>query len=194
MSFDLSSVLQQPIKRGACALMGPSGAVIDHTAPLCALLDIPLLSNDPEAKFIYEAYYPGLTCQFKNWNMDTLLRDYKTVFYPFRPIPSFAQLIAKKQKEEPSNPLWRQKTEFIYHLHGCSDKGYYSDWISPSSHFLDVDKVLFYGQRMIDIFKDNHVFSRLRSYEIVGNYRLTYYQKHKAFYQKFIQKHLFDSF
>ena len=51
----------------------------------------------------------------------------------------------------------KNPTKFIYHLHGCSDKGYHSGWIAPKSHFLDVDQVLFYGKRMQDVFKDNQV-------------------------------------
>ncbi len=180
--------------RGACALVGPHQGFIDHTAPICSILGIPLLTDQPEAKFIYESLYPGLNLVIKKWTLDYLLENYSTVFYPFRPIPSFNQLIQKGKQDNPQNPIYHLKTKFIYHLHGCSDKGYHSDWIAPKSHFLDVDQVLFYGRRMHDIFRDNGVLEKLRSFAFIGNYRYLYYLKYRDFYQKVISLNVFDHF
>ncbi len=194
MSFSLKSVLKKSIPRKACALMGPYQVFIDHTAPICSILDIPLITDNPHVKFTYEKYYPGLQCLIKDWSLEYLIKNYSTIFYAFRPHVSFAQEIERMQKIHPENKMWQKKTKFIYHLHGCSDKGYHSDWIAPKSHFLDVDQVLFYGQRMEDIFKDNGVLSRLRSHTHVGNYRYLYYQQHRSFYQDVVQKEIFSKF
>ncbi len=194
MTFSLQSILNKTTQRKACALMGPYKVFIDHTAPICALLDIPMITADPKVKFTYEHLYPGLKCLIKEWSLDYLLKYYSTVFYAFRPNTSFAQEIKSMQKKEPDNPIWKNQTKFIYHLHGCSDKGYHSGWIAPKSHFLDVDQVLFYGRRMKDIFKDNQVLERLRSYALIGNYRYLYYLENKDFYKKVIQKEVFSHF
>lgn len=193
MTFSLDHFFHNK-ERSACALLGPYQVFIDHTAPICSILGIPLLTDQPEVKFAYESLYPGLNIQIKKWNLQYLLKNYSTVFYAFRPIPSFDQLIQKAQKEDPENPIYQLKTKFIYHLHGCSDKGYHSDWIAPKSHFLDVDQVLFYGKRMHDIFRDNGVLEKLRSFSFIGNYRYLYYLKHRDFYQKLISTQVFDYF
>ncbi len=174
--------------------MGPLPVFLDHTAPICSLLDIPLLTPDPKIKFTYEALYPGLKCQIKKWDVRYLVQNYSTVFYPFRPEPSFARSILHYKKKEPNNSLWKKKTRFIYHLHGCSDKGYHSNWISPKSHFLDVDHLLLYGKRMEDLFKDKGVLHRLKGYSLIGNYRKCYYLKHRAFFQKQMDRHIFSKF
>lgn len=193
MSFSIKS-LSKKKKRGACALMGPYTVFMDHTAPICSLLNIPLITDSPQVKFTYERFYPGLKVQIKKWTLKFLLENYSTVFYAFRPTPSFDQLQKAAIEAHPDDPSYQLDTKFIYHLHGCSDKGYHSNWIAPKSHFLDVDQILFYGQRMHDIFKDNKVLDRLRSYAFVGNYRYHYYLEHKKFYQNLIDKELFDHF
>lgn len=193
MSFSLDQLLTSK-KRAACALLGPTTAYIDHTAPLCAMLGIPLLMDQPYVKILFESYYPDLQCQLRSWTVETLVRDYSTVLYPFRPEPSFRTVILQKQAEEPHNSLWFNETEFIYHLHGCSDKGYHSNWITPSSHFLDVDQILFYGARMIDIFKDNGVLDKLRGYSLVGNYRRIYYERHREHFKKLAKVLVFRHF
>lgn len=187
-------LLKPTQKRAACALMGPHPVFLDHTAPLCSLLDIPLLTQDPQVKFTYEPLYPGLRCQIKPWDLRYLAENFSTVFYPFRPIPSFAKALESFREKEPDNPLWHQKMRFIYHLHGCSDKGYHSDWISPSSHFLDVDHLLFYGKRMTDLFKDKKVLDQLKGYSVIGNYRKSFYLEHQDFFQKQIERHVFSRF
>lgn len=194
MPFSIFDVSSEKKRAKACALLGPYKVFIDHTAPLCALLDIPLITDQPQVKLSYESLYPGLQIKIKKWDLRYLLENYENVFYAFRPHISFAKSVEKAALKEPCNPIWKNKTRFIYHLHGCSDKGYHSSWIAPNSHFLDMDQILFYGPRMRDIFRDNGVLERMRDHLLVGNYRLSYFQKHQKFFQEAVETAVFSHF
>lgn len=194
LTFSIDKLYSKTHKTKASVLMGPYPFYLDHSAPICALLDIPLLITDPKVKFQYEPLYPGLKCQIKNWDLRYLVEHFSTIFYPFKPEPSFARGLKKAQEKDPNDPLWSKEMKFIYHLHGCSDKGYHSDWIAPKSHFLDVDQVLLYGKRMADLFEDNQVLFRLKSYAFTGNYRYVYFLKHQAFYRSLIQEKVMSKF
>src|SRR5690606_19131652 len=78
----------------------------------------------------------------------------------------------------------------IYHLHGCSDK----HWFRSEGHLLDVDEVLLYGQRMVDLFKEMNLLDRIQSHTLVGNYRYAYYLEHKSFYDQLVEKEIFSKF
>lgn len=191
--LNISEIKAQKNVRSECALIDTFLPFIDHIAPICSILDIPLVTRCPISVLKFQRYYPGLRCQIKDWDIKYLLNNYKTIFYGFKPEPSFYSLIEEEKKK--SNDLfWHNKIKFIYHLHGCSDKGYHCNWLSPTDHMLQVDDFLIYGQRMKDLFIDTNLLSKLKSHTLTGNYRKVYYEKHKSFFDQITQDEIFSQF
>ena len=187
------SLLNPKKIRGACALAGPFYSIIDHTAPICALLGIPLLTKEPSIVFNFKRFYPDLKCEFRDWTLPYLIKNFSTIFYGFNVSEyTFRELIKYSKNKDPKNPLWDLPTKFIYHLHGCSDKQWFKS--SGHTHLFDVDQVLLYGKRMVDLFEGLHLKDRLQSYSLVGNYRKVYYQKHQKFYDALVEKEIFSKF
>lgn len=180
--------------KGCGLLETPYNFFIDHLAPLCALLEIPLISSNPQTKFLYQNYYPEVDFRLKKWSMAYLVEQFDNVLYSFVPEPSFKTILKEEQKKNPQDPLWKKKTRFIYHFHGCSDKGYHSKWIDSDGHINDVDLLLLYGQRMKDLLKDKNLIDKPRSILEVGNYRLAYYLKHKRFFDQKVHADIFSKF
>lgn len=179
----------------ACGLLEtPYNFFIDHLAPICSFLQIPLISSHPQTKLLYQKYYPHLEIKLKNWTMNSLMQEYDRIYYSFVPSPTFKQIIQALQKKEPKNPLWRKKVEFIYHFHGCSDKGFHSTWVDPNGHFSEVDEVLLYGDRMKDLLEHKKLLHLPKKYTFVGNYRKQYYEKHQAFFDEKVEKDIFSKF
>lgn len=170
----------------ACGLLEtPYNFFVDHLAPLCSLLNIPMISSKVHTKLLYQKYYPDLNIQIKNWNIRELINNYTHVFYSFDPKPSFKELI-KQAKIETKN-----QTQFIHHFHGCSDKGYRSRWVDPTGHIKDVDLLIIYGKRMEDLLRDKKLYNLPRSILSLGNYRYSYYLKYKAFFDKKVSDDIF---
>ncbi len=180
--------------RNACAIAGPFVPFIDHVIPIAAILDIPLITKEPSIAFTYKKYYPPFKCELKEWSLHSLIENYSTIFYGFSlETTSFKQIIQTAKKNHPHESIWHLPTQFIYHLHGCSDKGYRSDWFDPKGHLLDVDKVLVYGKRMQDLLEDKNVHQHTKL-EWIGNYRYSYYLEHRDFFDSMIQKEVFKKF
>lgn len=182
------------VYKGCGLLETPYNFFIDHLAPLCALLEIPILSSHLKTKLLYQNYYPETEIVLKKWSISYLVNNYKNILYSFVPDPSFKTLINLEQKRDPENPLWQNNTRFIYHLHGCSDKGYHSTWIDPKGHIRDVDLLLIYGKRMEDLLEHKNLLDKPKSFLPVGNYRYLYYLKHKRFFDQKAHDDIFSKF
>ncbi len=177
-----------------CALIEQPKAFLDHTAPLCALTGIPLITSNPYIKLRYASFYPGLRCQLKNWHLLYLMENYDTVIYPFSIDPPFRTMIAKSREKEPRNPIWQKPTRFIYHPHGCSDKGYQGNPLNPYNHLAGIYRILLYGKRTEEVFRDNDILHLADSYAFVGNYRRAYYERHRDFFDEKIRKEVLSLF
>ena len=187
------SLIKTEKKRGACALAGPFYSIVEHTAPIAAMLGIPMLTKEPSILFNFKRFYPDLKCEFRDWTLPYLIKNYSTVFYGFNVSEyTFRELIGHFKEEDPQNPIWDLPIKFIYHLHGCSDKHWFKS--NAHSHLFDVDQVLLYGKRMVDLFKGLDLEKRLVSYGLVGNYRLSYYKKHQEFFDSLVEKEIFSKF
>lgn len=179
----------------ACGLLEtPYNFFIDHLAPLCYFLKVPIVTAYPQTIFLYQRYYPGVDIQVKNWSVRYLLENYTSVLYPSIPKPSFSDIIEKEQKKDPSDAVWKKPLKLIHHFHGCSDKGYHSDWIKPDSHIKDVDLLLIYGDRFKKLLEDKKLLSVPKSYLSIGNYRYQYYLKHKSYLTNLAHKEIFSKF
>lgn len=179
----------------SCGLLEtPYNFFIDHLAPLCFFLDIPILTSWPQTLFLFQRYYPNVNIKVKNWSVRYLLENFTSVLYSFVPEPRFRQLIEREQTQDPENEIWQRPLKLIHHFHGCSDKGYHSDWIKPDSHLQDLDLLLIYGKRFEVLLKDKQLFHLPKNVLQTGNYRLLYYQKHKLYLDGLVQKEIFSKF
>ncbi len=176
----------------AVGLLQEAAQLIDHIAPLSAIMRIPLLSNEISVKLTYEKYYPDLSILFTKWDPSYLYQNFSAVFYPFPlnlPLKKSIQNVIATPSKKETKPF-----KLIYHLHGCSDKGYCQSWDGKINHILDADLILLYGQSMVDLFKNRGMLSKLKQYALVGNYRYAYYLKHKKFYDELVDFEIFNRF
>ena len=162
--------------RTAALIYGPEGHHLDHLAPLCCLLDIPLLVTEEPIFEIAKEFYPDLKVSYLHYLSiaDTIIKNYEVIIHCsvralFDEIFFFAQKLGNK------------KIHTIWCPHGNSDKGH-------STYYMEAlageGLALVYGQKMIDFLKGKGVLDKLKGYAEVGNYRLTYYHMHKAFYER----------
>lgn len=131
---------------------------LDHLAPLCSLLDLPLILCEPALVDLAHKYYPDLT----------ILEERSLTLK----LPS--HLITCDNRPILKAAFPNQNFHILWLPHGHSDKG----WNTPLFDILKGEKITFaYGQKMADSIGTKHRF-------LVGNFRWHYFQKHKKFYEK----------
>lgn len=141
---------------------------LDHLGPFCALMEWPLIVCEPTLAELARKYYPDLEIIEKD-PLD-LSQPSHIVSCDTRPLLQAAF------------PRWRFESIKTFWLpHGNSDKG----WNSLFFEALEKEPyALVYGQKMIDFMKAKGVAPQMF---IVGNFRFSYFQRHKAFYEKLLR-------
>ncbi len=159
---------------------------IDHLAVVCILMDAPLIFIEPHDYELAQRYYPQL---------DAILLDYQD-FTPEYLIANFEVLFLsdlwdKAVFHEKFRLLEHQYNKVLRHVHcphGFSDKGFYL------KKCANEDIALIYGQNMLDLLKHHEVLDKLTNYVITGNYRYTYFKKHRQFYDDLVAKEILSRF
>lgn len=158
-------------------IYGPDFHYLDHLAPLCSLLEIPLIVSDESLVEQAKKFYPDLWTIF--WtpqelphklvaNFDTII--YSTPRVLFDEIFYFAQMMHQK------------RICTIWCPHGNSDKGRNT----PFMEALQEEQLLLtYGSRIENFLKEKGVTAPTIR---VGNYRFHYYKKNKKFYDSFFSR------
>lgn len=155
-------------------IYGPEFHHLDHLAPLCSLLAIPLILSDDALAFQAKKFYPDLDvlqCESPDQivqNFDTLI--YSTPRVLFEEVFFFAQEMQNK------------RIRTIWCPHGNSDKGRHSPFMEA---LKEEELILTYGPRIEEFLKEKGVDVPTQR---VGNYRLAYFEKHKSFYEKLLPK------
>ncbi len=158
-------------------IYGPEFHHLDHLAPLCSLLEIPLILTDPEITTQAQTFYPNLN--ILHWGPhqapEKLLSQFDTIFYSiprilFEEIFFFAQALHQK------------RIRTIWCPHGNSDKGRDSPFMEG---LKEEEHLLTYGPRIEAFLKEKGITAPMTR---IGNYRLAYYEKHKAFYDNLVPK------
>jgi len=158
---------------------------IDHLAPLCDLLQCPLLCTDPYIEALIQSYYPNIPtilAQPTDFVLDSALQEFDLFIYPdfYRRYPfgfQFAEFASSHQARS------------IYCLHGQSDKQFNTYWIEQAA---DEDLILIYGPKIQRLTEEKNLKHRLKKVIVGGNYRAQYYKKHKTFFDQKIEPWLFD--
>ncbi len=159
---------------------------IDHLAPLCILMNIPLLFLDETDFICAKKYYPKLKAEridYEDFNPEFLISNYDVLFMSEMWNRHDFQKIYKPFEKE-----YQKKLRHVFCPHGFSDKGFYFKSCG------DEDIVLIYGQNMIDLLKHYNVLKDLNAYAIVGNYRYRYYKKNRAFYERVVSEEVWSYF
>jgi CDP-glycerol glycerophosphotransferase (TagB/SpsB family) len=73
----------------------------------------------------------------------------------------------------------------VFCPHGQSDKGFKAPLLAP---YAAQDIVLVYGPLLIQMLKELHIWPRIQQHLVVGNYRLQFYQKYRAFYDAILER------
>jgi teichoic acid glycerol-phosphate primase len=161
-------------------IYGPDLHHLDHLAPICSLMNIPLIVTEEKIAAFAKLYYPRL---------DVLLFDYMSVpqylvshfdivFYSM-PRDLFDEIFFIAQK------LSQKRIHTIWCPHGNSDKG---NSIIYMEALKKEEAALVYGKQMIDFLKRKFVFDSLKKYVITGNFRYQFYLDHRSFYDPIAEK------
>lgn len=156
-------------------LYGPELHHLDHIAPLCAILDIPLIVTEESLLKQAEEAYPFI----KTFYLDYLelpfflVKNYEVIFYCFSRI-LFNQLFFLAQT------LYKKNIFTVWCPHGNSDKGNVKLYIQA---LYQEELLLVYGQQMIDFFARHKL---IKPYIITGNFRYQFYLKYKDWYDAYI--------
>lgn len=167
--------------------VNPNGLLhyMDHLSPVCVLMDIPLIFDDPECE-IAKKYYPQLnavTIDYDNLTPEYLISQYDVLF--------LSDLWDRDDFRKKYRALEQKYNKTIRHVHcphGYSDKGFYLKKCARE------EITLVYGQNMLDMFKRFDVMDQLEEYVITGNYRYTYFKQHRAFFDKIVQEEILSKF
>jgi len=158
----------------------------DHLAPICTIMDIPLLFHDEAEESAAKHYYPDLKTlflPFHEFNPEYLIKNYDATF-----LSDQWHRDSLRTKFAPLEKKYGKRLRNVHCPHGFSDKGFYLRGCA----FEDI--VLIYGQNMLDLLKEWGVLQDLGQYVVSGNYRLSYYRKHKKFFDQLVQEELLKNF
>lgn len=169
-------------KASAGLIYGKEAHHLDHIAPLCSLLGIPLVVTEDELALAAKKFYPKtevLTADYLTVS-EFLVTHFDTIFYSI-PRDLFDEIFFFAQK------LLQKKVHTIWCPHGNSDKG-------NSIFFMEAlrkeESALVYGKQMIEFLQRKKVFDQLKNHVIVGNYRYHFYIDHRDFYDQLIEREL----
>ena len=149
----------------ACAglIYGKEAHHLDHIAPLCSLMNMPLIVTEDELAQAARKFYPKteiLTADYLTVS-EFLVTHFDIIFYSI-PRDLFDEVFFFAQK------LLQKKVHTIWCPHGNSDKG-------NSIFFMEAlrkeEFALVYGKQMIEFLQRKGVFNQLKSHVIIGNYR-----------------------
>ena len=152
---------------------------LDHLAPLCILMDIPLIVTEEEIEEIAQKFYPGLVIVCLNYLQigENVVTKYDLLFSSL-PKDLLEQIFFIAEN------LFKKNLTYIWCPHGNSDKGH-------SSYFMEgLDKesiLLVYGQKMIDFLIEKKAYSQAFALIVVNNYRYEFYKRHAPFYDALVE-------
>lgn len=158
----------------------------DHLAVICILMQIPLLVTDIGVLNLIKDLYPGLQILFEEASVVT--PDYLASRYDMFFQSELCHRDAFYTKFHPLELKYKKIIRNIHCPHGFSDKGFYL----AKSAFEDI--TLVYGDKMIDLLKENGVLEYTQGLVRTSNYRYQYYKKNQSYLDAAADKHVFQYF
>ena len=158
----------------AAIITGPD-TYLDHLGTLCYILKMPLFVTEKETYESALTFYPQIETiylQLQDLSAPFLMEHFDAIFESGK---FFSMNLSPMIKL-----LSSKKLRFIYCPHGHSDKGH------SAKQFASQDISLVYGAHMQDLLKNTGALEKIETTVRTGNYRLTFYQKHKTFYDTLV--------
>lgn len=171
-------------KLGAGLCVNENFFYLDHLGIVCSFMEAPVLALEEMYLDLGKKYYPDF--QVQQLSYDELTPDYLYKHFDVLYLSEYWNIDAVRAKFKHLEEKYQKQLRVVHCPHGFSDKSYWLDKCALE------DIVLVYGQHMLDMFKN--LKCELKNYVITGNYRYTYYKKHKAFYKKLIQDEVLSQF
>jgi len=173
-------------KRGVGLNPHNNSRLTEHLAPICVLLDMPLLLLDEKCCVTAERLYPGLKTLYVHWeelSPEYLIENFD-VFFQSEPWNRERFYKTFQELEKKYGKIVRN----IHCPHGFSDKLY---WLAQC---VLEDITLVYGDNMLDMFKEMGLFHCLNAYVKTGNYRYVYYLQHKEHFDRIVEEEVWSKF
>lgn len=173
-------------KKVGSLIYGNQFNYLDHLAPICYFLNIPLITNNEEISIAAKKYYPKVKVLFiDNLNIH---------FYVAKNFDIIISCITKSLFD--ANFKFHQdqlnkNIQIVWCPHGNSDKGKTCQFFES---LLNEKLVLVYGKKMIDFLKEKKVFHTISQVIEIGNYRLEYYKKFKNFFDNILINEVLKKF
>jgi teichoic acid glycerol-phosphate primase len=169
--------------RSACLIFGPELHHLDHLAPLCVLMDIPLIVTEERIALLAGRYYPHLKVILRDTLSlpEYLVLHFEVLFYSM-PRDIFDEIFFFAQK------MLQKRVRTIWCPHGNSDKGasiFYMEALKKE------EASLLYGKQMIDALQRKGAYDQLKGHVITGNFRYAFYLSHRDFYDSLVQQEVF---
>ncbi|MBM3199191.1 MAG: hypothetical protein FJZ58_08100 [Chlamydiae bacterium] len=163
-------------------IYGPFPHYIDHLAPLCALLAIPLLVTEEEIAMSIKTFYPDVDVRHLS---PLLLAEYVvtnfSLLFICTPRILFDEVFFFAQA------LHHRRIHTVWCPHGNSDKGHKVVWMET----LNQERALLvYGQRMLYFLQNKGVHLESKHIFMLGNHRKEYYERHKTFYRNLVMQQI----
>lgn len=168
-------------KRAVGFIFDNNHVFLDHVAPLCSLLKIPMLLTDNELVCTAKRYYPDLKV-IKHSNYRTVNKFLGENF----DIIFSCHLFESNVDGSLVASFYRNSTT-IWMSHGLSEKGHGEGIFK---NLVREKNLLVYGKKFLDMFKDLGIYDKIENKLIIGNYRLSYFKKQYKFYKETIQKYI----
>ncbi len=157
-------------KKTAAILTGPD-THLDHLGVLAHLMNMPLIVHDKKTFSSAQFFYPQVQTIYKTLHecdMHFLAHTFDALFQSAK---CFALELSSSIEL-----LYKKNMRFIYCPHGHSDKGHSAKTFAPQ------DISLVYGDHMLDLLQSTGAISSIKATIVTGNYRLSFYQKYRSFY------------
>ncbi len=158
----------------------------DHLGPIAAIMGIPLLFLNESDTDLCKDIYPDIeigTPPYSEFHAEYMISTYDVLFLSdLWPQNKFENTFGELQIK------YKKPMRHVFCPHGYSDKSYYL------VDCVNEDVPLIYGQNMLDLLKEHHVDHLLKQHVITGNYRYTYYKKHKEHFDKIVQERYLSQF
>lgn len=161
---------------------GKDCRLLDHLAPLCAQLKMPLYLTEEKNHELCQKYYPvvdSLYVPTSSFSLFSLAQKYEVLFQ---------STFWERELKALLKSLYPH-VRFAYCPHGNSDKGYQKPMLAP---ILWQDLVLLYGEHMQERLKKQNLWEKLPPFLFTGNYRLSYYLEHQKFYDELAEREIFS--
>jgi len=167
-------------KKCAGLIYGKNAHHLDHIAPLCALIGMPLIVTEEEIAVQGRHFYPGIKMIYADYLQapQFVVSHFDVVFYSM-PRDLFDEIFFFAQK------LLQKKVHTVWCPHGNSDKGH-SIFFMEALHKEEV--ALVYGKQMIEFLQKKNVFDQLKSHVLTSNYRYEVYLQNKEFYDHLAER------